>query len=500
MSFPPPSPASSVRSDRFTSEFRFSSSRLGLSSVPTLQQLSLNPRTDAGRPRKNASSTPHNPDWLRERPYMSLEYLRSSAQINSSMPSSHRKGDALSMTQLSTPLQELLLVEDMLYALMGIEGRYVKASIDEATGGVRFVIDPTTALDPSLIALTCKILPLCHSYVRIGFFVETYSRYECGLVNHALCAAIRSMLQDYYIFIAQLETQFRAGKLNIQRLWYYTQPCLGTLGVVDRIIEDISRTQSRGGITLNKIYHFLKKNEGDPRSRDICNILLQKASVPFFEMISGWIYNGLIKDPYDEFMIEEHEEFRKDLAESDFNEAESYWEQRYVLRPDYCPIFLHKIATEILTAGKYLNVIRECGRQIQAPQERISYAVQEKEYIEKIESAYQFASSTLLDLLMKEMQLLPRLRSIKHYFLLDHGDFLVHFLDIAEPELQKAIADVDMSKFESLLDLSIRSSISSNDPFRDDVVCDFLSYSLVRQLMVMHTSAQNLKNPNGMSF
>lgn len=28
-------------------------------------------------------------------------------------------------------------------------------------------------------------------------------------------------------------------------------------------------------------------------------------------------------------------------------------------------------------------------------------------------------------------------RSIKHYFLLDQGDFFVHFLDLAETELQK---------------------------------------------------------------
>ncbi|CAN0060183.1 unnamed protein product, partial [Choristocarpus tenellus] len=39
-------------------------------------------------------------------------------------------------------------------------------------------------------------------------------------------------------------------------------------------------------------------------------------------------------------------------------------------------------------------------------------------------------------------QLIPRLESIKHYFLLDRGDFFAHFMDVAEEELQKSIKDV----------------------------------------------------------
>lgn len=39
-------------------------------------------------------------------------------------------------------------------------------------------------------------------------------------------------------------------------------------------------------------------------------------------------------------------------------------------------------------------------------------------------------------------QLLPRLESIKHYFLLDRGDFFEHLLDCAESELDKVIPQV----------------------------------------------------------
>ena len=37
--------------------------------------------------------------------------------------------------------------------------------------------------------------------------------------------------------------------------------------------------------------------------------------------------------------------------------------------------------------------------------------------------------------------LLARLESVKHYFLLDQGDFFVHFLDSAEEELTKPVSE-----------------------------------------------------------
>lgn len=53
----------------------------------------------------------------------------------------------------------------------------------------------------------------------------------------------------------------------------------------------------------------------------------------------------------------------------------------------------------------------------------------------------------------EEHKLLGRLRSIKHYFLLDQSDFLVHFMDIASSELNKKSSDISAPRLQSLLDL-----------------------------------------------
>lgn len=41
-----------------------------------------------------------------------------------------------------------------------------------------------------------------------------------------------------------------------------------------------------------------------------------------------------------------------------------YWRQRYSLKSSI-PSFLSDVAGTILTTGKYLNVMRECGHNVQ---------------------------------------------------------------------------------------------------------------------------------------
>ena len=80
--------------------------------------------------------------------------------------------------------------------------------------------------------------------------------------------------------------------------------------------------------------------------------------------------------------------------------------------------------TQILTTGKYLNVISECGQEVPAPPDRtgkLRYGLGAGRggFGEAIEAAYGRACKLLLDLLIKEHRLVTRLTSIKHYFLLD---------------------------------------------------------------------------------
>lgn len=68
------------------------------------------------------------------------------------------------------------------------------------------------------------------------------------------------------------------------------------------------------------------------------------------------------------------------------------------------------------------------GKTVQyGKQEPLIYQHRDQKYITIIDRAYSEAARTLLEVLIQENDLMGRLRSIKNYFLLAQGDFVVFF-------------------------------------------------------------------------
>lgn len=106
-------------------------------------------------------------------------------------------------------------------------------------------------------------------------------------------------------------------------------------------------------------------------------------------------------------------------------------------------------------------------------------------YLECVKIAYDFASSELLNLVKEKYGLIGKLRSMKRYFLLDQGDFLVHFMDIAMEELVKRPEDISVQKLQSLLDLALRSTAAAADPCHEELTCCVDKVSLLRKLSTL---------------
>jgi hypothetical protein len=60
---------------------------------------------------------------------------------------------------------------------------------------VNDLADAAPLADPSLADLVERVLPLGTYYTGITAFIEQRSHLDFGLVNHALCAAVRDMLK-----------------------------------------------------------------------------------------------------------------------------------------------------------------------------------------------------------------------------------------------------------------------------------------------------------------
>lgn len=119
-----------------------------------------------------------------------------------------------------------------------------------------------------------------------------------------------------------------------------------------------SRT-CKGGIILGILAQRLRTLAGDVSARALLQNLLHESSKPYMHMLNLWLHHGEINDPHGEFMIKEQKSIRKEKLDEDY--TDEYWEKRYTMREGEVPPQLESVKGKVLLAGKYLNVVRECG-------------------------------------------------------------------------------------------------------------------------------------------
>ncbi|KAJ3607947.1 hypothetical protein NHX12_024998 [Muraenolepis orangiensis] len=395
------------------------------------------------------------PNWVYDRPALIGDFITG--------PSCPGADPVVAVGTMPLAAQEQALLEDLLFVLIGVDGRDIIAQPVLGRQNRSFIVDPT--LDMSIKELVNRILPVASYFSTITRFVEEKSSFEYGQVNHALTAAMRTLMKEYMILVTQLEHLHRQGLLSLQKLWFYIQPTMRTMEILASIASSVDKGDCMGGSTLSLLHDRTFNFTGDSQAQELCLYLTKAASVPYFEILEKWVYRGIIKDPYSEFMVEEHE-LQKEKIQEDYNDK--YWDQRYTIVQHRIPSFLQKM----------------CGRDVTCPEAKeVLYTLKERVYVEQIEKAYNYASKVLLNFLMEEKELVLHLRSIKHYFLMDKGDFFVHFMDLTEEELKKPVDDIVPSRLETLLELALRMSTANIDPFKDDLKIELMPHNVITQLL-----------------
>lgn len=216
-------------------------------------------------------------------------------------------------------------------------------------------------IDDSLKEMIRRFFPIFSSYSSIERFYESRSGFDYGMVNDALAAAIGTLVQDYRIFICQLESLFLRGELSLQKAWYLLQPNVTTLHQLHHLTVSLMKANAQGGSVLSVLHKQTMEAMGDEKQQKLLLSLTRSATQPYWDILQKWIYQGSVEDPYFEFMVEDHQVVSLDKLSATAY-SDDYWEKRYTLRRDRVPSFLLPLTDQILRTGKYLNVIKQCGK------------------------------------------------------------------------------------------------------------------------------------------
>lgn len=427
-------------------------------------------------------AVPCQPAWDTERPYLTGRYLFDAA-TNQVRPAGARPPAPLE--SFPPQVQESLLVDDLLHAFAGLEGTWIRPKLVDGRGGTRleYVLASRGQLDPALLEMATRMLPLCECFSVIGRFVETRRRYEWGVVSHALAGAMRGVMQDWELMLAQLEHQARSGRLTLQALWYYVQPPIVALRLVATLAADASRKQLRGAALLDLLHERTAMALGDASAHALVLRLLRVASEPYFAMLERWLCEGVVDDPYEEFMVQENSSIGRADLSADAGSA--FWEDKFTLRRAMDPVsgapvrdatgeavmevpsFLVRAKAAVLDAGKCVNLVKSCGKNLEEPPLPIGTRLEYDEggrCVLLIERAHRTAAASAIALMRHEIGVSRGLKALKRYFLAAQGDLILGIMDGGEAELESRVGAVPLQQLQSIIDLAVRASSTATDP------------------------------------
>jgi gamma-tubulin complex component 2 len=463
-------------------------------------------------------------------------------------------GKVQRLASLAVNVQESILLEEVIGAMMGLEGQFIRYQTgdvesdghDEAFSGFVFASQAFTGgkIDTTLEEIVSRILPLCSNYVFVNSYVQScLCNYECGIIARALCEAMAKLLQEHLDFVSNLDQQLQKGTedgkpLSMTMVHARTRTAHRTMSTLYQVVYAVQG--KKGGDLLNSLQRLSKYNySGDSKCNEILSHLLSVCAVHYARMLKSWLNAGRLHDPYNEFMIEvtnrkfqsnsvairEGIEFEDWCRVNDIHVFANLDGSSELDSPTLTPFGVdrHRSTShmstldKVHTTGKYRRAIHFChdGLPVLAssekeatPEEDARILLNPLKLSRSIDASYHNASDALLKMMLEKYDLMSSLQLMKKYFLLDQGDFFVEFLDIADEQLSRSVSTVSRGQVQNAIETSIgRTSdfiieSSSSDPHHTSSLpqtsqlasalrCGFKKQSLVEELDEVHRQSMS---------
>ncbi|XP_070267436.1 gamma-tubulin complex component 6 isoform X1 [Myotis yumanensis] len=299
-------------------------------------------------------------------------------------------GGGLPQAEQPVLVPECELVKDALNVLIGVMSATFPLCQPTQAFMVKRGIHVSGTSPESISSLLSEVAECGTHYSRLSHFsLQPVLDASCskGLVFQAFTSGLRRYLQYYRACVLStpptlslLTIGFLFKKLGRQ-LRYLAELCgVGTCG-------GESRAPFPTGV---KLLSYLYQEALDNCSNEhypVLLSLLKTSCEPYTRFIYDWVYSGVFRDAYGEFMIQVNQDY---LGFRD----KSYWTHGYVLiskeAGDCVPAFLKHIAHDVYVCGKTINLLKLCcprhylcWSDVPVPRISVIFSLEELKEIEK---------------------------------------------------------------------------------------------------------------------
>ncbi|KAM6425644.1 gamma-tubulin complex component 6 [Rhynochetos jubatus] len=291
-------------------------------------------------------------------------------------------------------MKEPELVKDVLNVLIGVVSTTFSLNQAAQTFVIKEGVYVSGTSPEAMHNLLSEVAEYGTYYTRLSRFSlqpVLDSSYSKGLVFQAFTSGLRKYLQYYRACVLStpptlslLTISFLFRKLGRQ-LRYLAELCgIGTTAL------GISGGAGASFPTGVKLLSYLYKEALNNCSNEhypVLLSLLKTSCEPYTRFIYDWVYSGVFRDVYGEFMIQVNEDY---LCFRD----KHYWTHGYVLISkeveDCVPVFLKHIANDVYICGKTINLLKLCcprhyicWSDIPVPRISVIFSLEELKEIER---------------------------------------------------------------------------------------------------------------------
>ncbi|XP_051889601.1 gamma-tubulin complex component 6 isoform X2 [Pristis pectinata] len=295
--------------------------------------------------------------------------------------------------------KESELVKDVLNVLIGVASMTFLLNQSLQAFVVKQGVYISGTSPESMYNLLSELAEYGTYYTRLSHFSLQPildSTYNKGLVFQAFTSGLRRYLQYYRACVLStppslslLPIVFLFRKLGRQ-LRYLSELCGIGSGVLG-----LNRGSSSSFPTGVKLLSYLYKEALNNCSNEhypVLLSLLKSSCEPYTRFVYDWVYSGICRDAYGEFMIQVNEDYLN------FRDKH-YWTHGYVLASkeveESVPLFLAHVAYDIYICGKTINLLKLCcpthyicWSDIPVPRISVTFSLEELEEIERDSTVY----------------------------------------------------------------------------------------------------------------